>query len=165
MPSNPWRRLWFALRNALTRVRFMTGKASFIEADIEMTTHNVAEVFDAPGGAGRQRLLAHYRLHTRRPVMGTQGWRLFEERLLTPVGHRTVRLRCGYCGHDFVIQVLSKLDPLASDAAGGRSPGLPASYSADWFRFMHSDYEGRPALYCLRCEQNSQPEVEHLQTA
>lgn len=160
MPKSPWRRVWFALRNGLMRVRFLTGKASFVEADIEMTTNNVAEVFDAPGRPAGQRLLAHYRLATRRPVVGEQGWRLYEERLCEPVGHRTVLLKCGYCGHHFVIQVLSKLDPLAADALGGRGPARPASYTADWFRFMHEDYQGRPSLSCPRCEQNSEPEVE-----
>ncbi len=165
MPTSPWRRLWFALRNAFMRVRFMTGKASFVEADIEMTTNNVAEVYDPAGGRSDQRLLAHYRLTTRRPVMGSGGWRLFEERLLSPVGHRTVLLRCGYCSHHFVVQVLSKLDPLASDTTGGRPPARPASYTADWFRFMHADYEGTPSLRCPRCEQNSEPLVEPLEPA
>jgi hypothetical protein len=151
-------RLWFALKNLAVRLRFMTGKASFVEADVQLTTNAVIE---AEKEAARQ-LVAHYQLVTRKPRTGDQGWRLFEERVGAGVRHRTAVLQCGYCGHLFVVQVLSSIDPLASDMTGGRPPAKPASYSSDWFKFMHEDFAGQSSLYCAHCEQKSAPSVDFL---
>ncbi len=156
--ASRWARLWFALKTAAIRLRFLTGKASFVEADVQMTTNAVVDEPQPPA----QKLIAHYQLTTRRPRTGDQGWRLFEERVGAGVRHRTARLDCGYCGHVFVIQILSILDPLAGDLTGGRPPARPASYSSDWFKFMHEDYAGEPSLYCPHCEQNSAPRVDFL---
>lgn len=152
------RRAWFALKTLAVRLRFLTGKASFVEADVRMTTNSVVSTDER----SPQRLVAHYELVTRRPRTGDQGWRLFEERVGGGPPHRTARLQCGYCGHLFVVQVLSSMDPLASDLTGGRAPARPASYSSDWFRFMHEDYQGQPSLYCAHCEQQSAPRVDFL---
>lgn len=144
------------------RARFFIGKASFVEADVRMTTNNMAE-----GGAsasGQAKLLAHYHLKTRTPRAGAQGWRLYAERLGGPRPRRVVALECGYCRHHFVIEVLASLDPLASDLTGGKGPGDPASYTADWFRFMHENFEGAASLFCLRCEQHGRPRV-HFEEA
>jgi hypothetical protein len=166
MAPSRLRLFWLTLTSLPARVRFMTGKASFVEADVEMTTNSIAEVLDPPSQARGQRLLAHFRLSTRKPASGIQGWRLYEKRvLLEPAGHQTIRLECGYCGHHYFVQILTALDPLANEATSGRPPGRPASYSSDWFRFMHADYEGEPSLYCLRCEQDGVPSVRHLEGA
>src|SRR5262245_32117947 len=99
-PGPGWaQRLFFAVRTLPARGRFLLGKASFVEADIRMTTNQLTE-----GEAGR--LLSHYRLETRRPRTGVQGWGLFQERLLDPGPHLSARLECGYCGHHFYLQVL-----------------------------------------------------------
>lgn len=164
MPGR-WRRLWFSVANLVTRLRFVTGRASFVEADVEMTTNSVAEVYDEPGRPSGQRLLAHYRLATRPPVAGPKGWRLLRERLERPVGHRLVSLECGWCGHTYVVQIISLLDPLAPDAATGRPVARPASFSCDWFRFMHSDFEGQAQLACPRCEQSGRPDVAHWEAS
>lgn len=149
--------LWLSLKTLAIRLRFMTGKASFVEADVHTTTNAVVDGLQPPN-----KLLAHYQLVTRRPRTGDQGWKLFWERVAENASHRTARLECGYCGHLFVIQVLSTLDPLACELTGGRAPARPASYACDWFKFMHEDYAGQPSLYCLHCEQKGPPRVEFL---
>jgi len=159
-----WRRWRLALATWALRLRFSTGKASFVEADIQMTTHHVADVLDAPGAATARRLLAHYQLKTRPPHAGPQGWRLLRERAGAAGTDQLVDLTCGFCGHHYIVQVLSALDPLASEAARGLSPGQPASYASEWFRFMHEDFEGKSSLNCLHCEQNGEPGVEMLLT-
>lgn len=146
-------RLWFQLSTLPIRGRFLTGKASFVEADVRMTSNNV--------GLG-QKLLAHYHLATRQPRSGAQGWRLYDQRAAGRGPHLTVSLQCGWCRHVFIVQVLAALDPLASDETGGKSAGLPASYSAEWFRFLPERYEGEPCLSCPRCEQESRPRVRFL---
>ena len=152
-------RLWLSLKTLAIRLRFMTGKASFVEADVQMTTNAVIDDAAPPS----DKLLAHYQLATRKPRTGDQGWKLFWERVAEGARHRTARLDCGYCGHLFVVQVLSNLDPLASELTGGRAPAKPASYSSDWFKFMHEDYSGQPSLYCPHCEQQGPPRrVEFL---
>jgi hypothetical protein len=155
-----WRRLRFFIATLALRARFATGKASFVEADIQMTTNQVAEVLELPGKAPERRLLAHYQLKTRKPLTGSQGWRLFAERAQDAGTGRLVELNCSFCGHRFVIQVLAAIDPLSSEVTQGRAPGHPASYASDWFKFMNSDYEGTPSLYCFHCEQNATPRVK-----
>ncbi|MBI3552862.1 MAG: hypothetical protein HY077_10120 [Elusimicrobia bacterium] len=154
--------LRFWLATLALRLRFFTGKASFVEADVEMTTNQLADVSNAPGAAPERRLLAHYRLKTRKPHSGGEGWRLFRDRAGAAGTDQLVALACGFCGHFFVVQVLSALDPLASEATRGRPPAQPASYASDWFEFMHSDYSGTPSLYCLRCETDGSPRVKYL---
>lgn len=157
-----FRRFRFELATLALRLRFSTGKASFIEADIQMTTNQVAEVVDAPGAKPERRLLAHYQLKTRRPRAGAQGWRLFRERAGAAGTDQLVVLSCGFCRHSFVVQVLAAIDPLALEGASHRPPGQPASYGSDWFRFMHEGFEGAASLYCLHCEQNGVPGVKFL---
>jgi hypothetical protein len=157
-----WRRFWFELATLALRLRFSTGKASFVEADIEMTTNQVAEILDAPGGKPERRLMAHYQLRTHKPRAGRQGWQLFRERFGAAGTNQLVVLTCGFCGHHYVVQVLAAIDPLAMEGSGAKPPGTPASYGCDWFRFMHSDYEGTPSLYCVHCEQNGVPGVKFL---
>lgn len=156
------RRFRFAFATLALRLRFLTGKASFVEADVQMTTNQVCDVYDAPGRKPERRLLSHYQLKTRKPRIGREGWRLFRERFDDQGTSRMVALSCGYCGHIFVVQVLRSIDPLASEAAAGQAPGQPASYSSDWFRFMHADLEGKTSLFCLHCEQNGEPRVKLL---
>jgi hypothetical protein len=167
-PRSLWqfslRRFRFALATLALRLRFLTGKASFVEADVQMTTNQVSDVYDAPGRKPERRLLAHYQLKTRKPRLGREGWRLFCERVGDQGTHRMVALSCGFCGHVFVIQILRAIDLLASEATGGRPAALPASYGSDWFKFMNPDYEGVPSLYCLHCEQNGAPRVKLLAT-
>lgn len=154
-------RLWFLARSFPLRARFMTGKASFVEADVRMTTNSLADVAGA-GEAPRTRLLAHYQLETRRPRAGLQGWKLYDERVGGETPHRVAALVCGFCGHRYIVQVLASADPLASDLTGGRGPGAPASYSSDWFRFVDESFEGPTDLGCLHCEQNGPAEAEFL---
>lgn len=163
--SGRWRRWLLSVVNLGVRARFAAGRASFVEADVEMTTNSVAEVYEEAGRPTGQRLLAHYRLSTKGPVGGKKGWSLLADRLLAPAAHRTVSLLCGYCGHLYVVQILSALDPLRPDAAMGRALARPASFSSDWFRFMHEDFEGKPSLSCPRCEQTVEPEVDHWEAA
>ncbi|MBI5631664.1 MAG: hypothetical protein HY921_12370 [Elusimicrobia bacterium] len=155
------RRYWFLARSLPIRFRFMTGKASFVEAEIGLTTHNVLDQAEASRPSS-QRLLSHYQLSTRKPRTGSQGWRLFEERVGLDHLHQTVELECAYCGHLFIIQILSSIDPLAVEIPGQPSPGKPASYSSDWFTFMHRDYQGSPSLSCTHCEQKQEPKVRYL---
>lgn len=157
-------RFWIGVANLATRLRFLAGKASFVEADVEMTTNSVAEVYEGRGRPAGQRLLAHYRLATRPPLGGRPGWRAFLERWSGPAKHLTVSLRCAFCGHLYVVQVLSRLDPLVPESSG-RPVARPASYSSDWFRFMHADFEGRPSLSCPKCEQAGEPELERWGSA
>jgi hypothetical protein len=149
-------RLWFLARTLPLRARFMTGKASFVEADVHMTTNSVADVSEGSGRPGQPRLLAHYQLETRPPRAGATGWRLYDERVGGAPPHRTVLLACAYCGHRYAIQVLTSIDPLASELTGGKSPGSPASYSSDWFRFTDERYDGPTELYCFHCEQRGE---------
>ncbi len=153
---------WFALRTLPVRFLFFLGKASFIEADVRMTTNNVADVFSGSGKSLGQNLLAHYQLETRPPLAGSRGWATFADRLSKRGPHLAVSLECGFCGHRYFIQVRSALDPLSCEATGNRAVGHPASYSADWFRFLHERYEGEPSLSCLRCEENGAPRVAFL---
>ena len=154
-------RLWLRLKTLGTRLRFAAGRASFIEADVRMTTHSVADVTEGLGAARQPRLLTHYHLRTATPRGVAAGWKLFVERVLG-AAHRTVALDCRYCGHRFVVQVLSSIDPLANELTGGRGPGAPASYASDWFRFVHHDFEGPAYLNCPRCEQPGAPRVKVL---
>lgn len=165
MPSRWLARLsdaWFLLRTLGVRARFLTGKASFVEADIRMTTNSVAELLDDGGKPCGERLLSHFQLLTRPPRTGRQGWELYAERVGRGTPHLSARLECRYCGHRFYVQVLSQVDPLSSEATGGRAPGRPASFSAEWFKFLHEDYEGEPSLNCPRCEQEGDPSVKFL---
>lgn len=155
-------RLWFIAKTLPMRLRFMFGKASFVEADVRMTTNSLADVADGFGRSAQPRLLAHYQLDTRPPRGGLTGWRLFERRATGSGPHRTVALACGWCGHRFVVQVLSAVDPLAGELTGGKSPGSPASYSSDWFRFVDERYEGPTELYCVHCEQKGAAEASFL---
>ena len=154
------RRLWFLLTTLAVRGRFLMGKASFVEADVELTTHRVADSPAGRGAAEAGRLLAHFRLKTRKPRTGVQGWDLFEERLSDPGPHRAVRLECGYCGHQFFIQILAALDPLSIQP--GQGAGEPASYASAWFEFAHEGRQGRESLSCPRCEQIGPPSVSFL---
>ncbi len=142
-----WLRAWFLLKTLPERARFLLGKASFVEADIRITTNSVSEGPEA-------RLLAHFRLDTRKPRSGAQGWALFLERVGEPGPHMTVSLDCGWCGHRYFVQVLSAIDPLAFEGTGGRPPGRPASYDGGWFRFSEPGEAGEPRLSCPRCEQS-----------
>lgn len=155
-------RLWFLLKSLPLRARFMTGKASFVEADVRMTTNSVADASEGGGQPPAPRLLAHYQLETRRPRAGLQGWRLYDERVGGALPHRTVALTCGYCGHRFIVQVLSSIDPLASELTGGKGPGSPASYASDWFSFVDERYEGPTELSCSHCEQRGPAGLEFL---
>lgn len=141
-------RVWFFLATLALRLRFITGKASFVEADVEMTTNHAGDVYDLPGLRPERRVLAHFRLKTRPPRGGRQGRDLLRERLAA--GHPMVVLSCGFCRHLFVIQVLSAVEP------------QPASYGGDWFSFMNREYEGEPRLNCPRCEQDGRPGVKYL---
>lgn len=160
--SDRLRRLWFFFKSLPIRARFLTGKASFVEADIRMTTNSVTELSEPSGLARGSALLAHFQLETHRPRAGSQGWRLYEERVGLGPRHRTAVLECGYCRHHFVIQILSALDPLSSEATGGRPPARPASYTAEWFRFMHIGFDGDSRLYCFHCEQDGPARVSFL---
>lgn len=155
-------RLWFALRTLSIRILFFLGKASFVEADVRMTTNNVADVFNGTGKSLGQKLLAHYQLETRTPLAGSRGWATFADRISKGGPHLSVSLECAFCGHHYFVQVLTVLDPLACEATGHRAVGHPASYSSNWFRFLHEHYEGEPSLACLRCEENSAPRVAFL---
>src|SRR5262245_24336773 len=126
-------RLWFLLTTLAVRGRFLLGKASFVEADVEMTTHRVAEFAEARGAAEAGRLLGHFPPKTRKPRTGVQGWELFDERLSDPGPHRAVRLECLSCGHQYFLQILSAIDPLS--VRPGRGAGEPASYASSWFEF------------------------------
>lgn len=142
-------RFWFSLATLALRVRFFTGKASFVEADVEMTTNHAGEVYDFPGFRPQRRVLAHFQLKTRQPQAGRQGWEIFRRRFGDDANPLVV-LACGFCGHFFVVHVLSSVEP------------QPASYGSDWFSFMNSEYEGEPRLYCLHCEQDGRPGVKYL---
>lgn len=156
-------RLWFWLRTLPTRLRFASGRASFVEADVRMTTHSVADVSEAAGRPFAPRLLTHYHLRTASPRGGAAGWSLFLERV-PGSQHQTVALDCLYCGHRFVVQVLTAIDPLANELTGSKGPGAPASYASEWFRFLHQDYDGPAYLNCPRCEQPGAPRVDVLVT-
>ena len=109
-------RLWFLLKSLPLRARFMTGKASFVEADVRMTTNSVADASEGGGQPPAPRLLAHYQLETRRPRAGLQGWRLYDERVGGALPHRTVALTCGYCGRDGALREFLSLAPPARPA-------------------------------------------------
>ena len=141
------RRRWsFSLATLALRVRFFTGKASFVEAEVAATTNHAADVYDPPGKPPLRRVLAHCQLTTRSPRGGRQGWRLFHERAGGPL----TLLGCGFCGHWFVIQVLSTVEP------------NPASCGGDWFSFTRPDLEGAARLFCVHCEQDGRPLVKFL---
>jgi hypothetical protein len=164
-PSTWGRRLarwWFVVKTASLRARFHLGWASFVEADVRMTTHSVAEVREAPGRAPQSRLLSHYELRTGQPRGGAAGWRRVEEGLTAAQPHRMVCLSCGYCGHRFVIQVLTAIDPLANELTGARGPGSPASYASPWFRFCDWRWRGPASLNCPRCEERGDPRLAYL---
>lgn len=156
------RRLWRTLLNLPVLGRFLTGKASFVEADVKATTRGLSEVLESSGERRGPELLSHFQLSTRPPRTGSGGWELYLERVAAPSPHRTVELSCGWCGHEFYVQVLTALDPLASREAGGRAPGRPASFSSDWFSFMHEDFQGEPNLNCPHCEQRGEPRITRL---
>lgn len=151
-------RLWFALRTLNMRARFFTGKASFVEAQVRMTTHSIAD----GAAAADPRLLAHYELETSPPRTGTQGWELYAERVGRGPAHRTVALSCDFCGHRFIVQVMTAADPLAGELTGGRDLGAPASFSSDWFRFMDERFSGPTELFCSHCEQRGEASARHL---
>ena len=140
------RRWWLALATLALRARFFTGKASFIEAEIQTASDRAWEVSDPPGRGPLRRVVTHFRLRTRSPRAGKQGWQLFRERSRFPL----TALGCGFCGHWYVIEVLS---------AGAAQP---ASYEGDWFSFTHSDFQGGARLFCLHCEQDGRPRVKFL---
>jgi hypothetical protein len=146
------------MKTLAVRGRFLTGKATFVEADIEMTTNQVAEIYDARGLPHGQRLLSHYRLRTRMPRTGSQGWELFSRWASSPDRRAAARLVCGFCGHNFFIHVLGALGPLNPEEPVGEPQ--PASYSSNWFRFMHRNFEGPASLSCTHCEQSGEAEVE-----
>ena len=148
-------RLWFSVKTLAIRGRFLTGKASFVEADIQATTSGVSEVVDEAGGSGGRRLLCHFELNTRQPLTGSRGWDLFARRLREGAGRQAVRLECGWCGHHFVIELLPR--------EGGEKPlGRAASYRSRWFSFMHSDFTGEASLSCPHCEQKGAAGVKFL---
>ena len=138
------KRVWFFLATLALRLRFLTGKASFVEADVQMTTNHAADIYDFPGLRPERRVLAHFRLTTRTPRRGRQGWELFRQRRDAAL----VVLTCGFCRHLFVLQIMSAVEP------------QPAAYGSDWFSFMNSDYEGEPRLNCTHCEQDGRPGVK-----
>ena len=110
----------------------MTGKASFIEADVQ-------------AAAGLRETASVYHLKTRKPQAGRQGWLIFAQRAAAAPPAAMARLECGYCGHFFIIQVL----------AAKQNPEV--SYSSDWFRFTLKSGNPDSFLYCLHCEQNGPP--------
>lgn len=124
------RRLWFQVSTLPTRGRFMTGRASFVEADVHRNPDNTA------------------RLDTRAPRSGLQGWQLYLERAAGGGPHVTASLQCGWCRHLFIVQIHA-----APEA------GLAPSYDSDWFRFFPERGAGEPSLSCPRCEQESRPAV------
>lgn len=150
-------RLWFAVRTLALRGRFLTGKASFVEADIQATTSGVSEVLDAKGVSRGRRLLCHHELATRPPLTGSGGWELFS-RLGEAAAHEAVRLECGWCGHHFIIELLPR-------PGGEKTPGRATSYRSPWFSFMHSDFTGEASLSCPRCEQKGPAGVRFLTKA
>jgi hypothetical protein len=156
-------RLWFALATLPLRLRFLFGRASFVEASVHMTTNSLAQSAETAGAPAQPRLLSHFDLDTGSPRTGLQGWRLFDD--AASQGRRSAVLACGYCSHRYLIHVAASVDPLASELTGGRAPGAPASYSSDWFRFMHAGYDGPCDLYCGRCEQQGPPEVSFIPRA
>lgn len=144
-------RLWYLAKTLALRARFLTGKASFVEADVRMTTNSLVN-------AAQPRLLAHFQLETGRPRGGATGWKLYDEKVGPHPRRRTVVLACAYCGHRFVLQMQPPAEALAGAA--------PASYSSDWFRFMHVSLEGPADLFCAHCEQQGEPaKVEFLEAA
>ena len=152
-------RLWFVVRTASLRARFLAGKASFIEADVRITTHNICDVHEKPGQPAQARLLSHFQLRTAAPRGGDAGWRLFDERVGGGTAHKTVALACRFCAHRFIVQVLSSIDPLADELTGSQGPGAPASFGCDWFRFAHERFSAPASLHCPRCEQRGEPQV------
>lgn len=154
--------LWFIMRTLAYRGRFMTGKASVVEADIRSTDTHITEVLDASGRATGGKLLANYYLNTRRPRTGRQGWELFVEISAENRPHKTATLECSYCGHIYVISVVPEGDPLASAQTGGKLMATPASYSCDWFLFTVEHLRGDPTLMCAHCEQKGPPRIEFL---
>lgn len=155
-------RLWRTLRNLGLLGRFLTGKASFVEADIRTTTRGLSEVLESTGERRGPELLSHFQLSTKPPRTGSIGWELYLERVAAPSPHRAMRLECGYCGHVFIVQVLAAVTPPASLETEKQAPGRPASFNAEWFSFMHEDFQGDPSLNCPHCEQRGVPAVKRL---
>ena len=152
-------RWWFVARAFPIRVSFAAGKASFVEADVMMTTHSVADVGGTAGRTAAPCLLAHFGLRTAPPRSGVAGWRVFEERVAFATPHRTIDITCRYCRHHFIVQLSTTMDPLAGELTGGKSPAAPASYASDWFGFTHENYEGPTWLSCPHCEQRGMPDL------
>jgi len=133
----------------------MTGKASFVMAQVNQTNNALAEVYDRRGRPLGTRMLAYHKLETEPPRTGMQGWDIFAEQTGPTVPAPRpplVRLECGFCGHLFFVEIHRQED----------TEGEPASYAASWFSFMDRSYQGEPALACPRCEQSSAPGVQFL---
>ena len=157
--------VWYNLKTLAIRGRFFTGKASFVESAVRSTENSIAEIFENGKSSG-QRLLAHYRLDTKSPRTGSQGWGLYCERIgrrsQGRAAHAPAALECRFCGHLFFIHVQPEADPLS--LAGAARVGMPASYASEWFSYNHT--ARRPvvsdALSCSHCEQISAPGVRFI---
>lgn len=149
-PVSRRRRLWFALTSGWARARFLSGRASFVEATVARTSNDLTPVISADGKPLPPRLMAHHLLAPKPPRSGTTGWELYKARLLGEAS-RVARLACSYCGHWYVVEV-----------GGARRGDVAAAFISDWFRFTPSAYAGPNRLDCPRCEQSAVPEVSHL---
>lgn len=137
------------MTSLFARARFLSGRASFVEAVVAKTSNDLTPVVSADGRPLPPRLMAHHLLSPRPPRAGASGWDLYRARLLGGAS-RVTRLACSYCGHWYIVDV------------SGDSAGDPAAFISDWFRFTPSAYAGPHRLDCPRCEQSAVPEVAHL---
>lgn len=160
MSASRLRRWWFALASLPERLRFRTGKASFVECAVARTVSELVPVLDPAGRPLGPKLLARHTLSCRPPRGGRPGWELYRERLIEPGPHRFAALECAHCGHLYVIQVTAMRPALAGP--GGRALAPDADFRSDWFRFAPSAFEGPSELDCPRCETASAPAVAHL---
>ncbi len=138
------------------RGRFLVGKASYVEASINATESSVSYVLDPSGRSTGRRLLAHHRIETRPPRTGPHGWSLFSSMVRQPGAYGPAELECACCGHVYILRILL---PGSSLPGLGDALGEPASFSSDWFSFLHEDYRGQAWLSCRHCEERTEPRV------
>ncbi|MBI5209106.1 MAG: hypothetical protein HY927_03940 [Elusimicrobia bacterium] len=174
----------FHVRTLPLRARFLTGRASFVEATVLASQAELSYVVDQSGKSLGPRMLQRRRLGTGSPRTGTQGWTLFLDAFRDSVPEAMVDLECGYCGHMYVVRILlpaprpaNALPESARDARPlGRpaqaAPGVsgsgappPASFASEWFSFVDKDCAGAPSLSCGHCEQKSEPGVKWMRSS
>ena len=143
--------LWFTLRSLAVRGRFLTGKASFVRAQVRQAAGTPADIRDGKCRKLGARPAAHHDLDTEPPRTGTQGWTLFCQAALARPPAPLERLECGYCGHLYFL-----------DISGATPAGEDAAYDADWFSFSSPSRLGEPSLSCPHCEQAQTPRVRFI---